>query len=138
MSKYTKAREIIEKEIQDNIETVDGYCEYSKDILDDVWQKRNHLFQTEGLMYTNQVLQSVLKRTDFSADENMNNSMRYVMLIEIFEEVRKQAAVDVNSIYGCGQNIENLYYQRTMFIVSYVSMQLNKIYIKLRNISEEK
>lgn len=138
MSKYTKAREIIEKEIQDNIETVDGYCEYSKDILDDVWQKRNHLFQTEGLMYTNQVLQSVLKRTDFSADENMNNSMRYVMLIEIFEEVRKQAAVDANSIYGCGQNIENLYYQRTMFIVSYVSMQLNKIYIKLRNISEEK
>lgn len=138
MSKYTKAREIIEKEIQDNIETVDGYCEYSKDILDDVWQKRNHLFQTEGLIYTNQVLQSVLKRTDFSADENMNNSMRYVMLIEIFEEVRKQAAVDANSIYGCGQNIENLYYQRTMFIVSYVSMQLNKIYIKLRNISEEK
>lgn len=138
MSKYTKAREIIEKEIQDNIETVDGYCEYSKDILDDVWQKRNHLFQTEGLMYTNQVLQSVLKRTDFSADENMNNSMRYVMLIEIFEEVRKQAAVDANSIYGCGQNIENLYYQRTMFIVSYMSMQLNKIYIKLRNISEEK
>lgn len=138
MSKYTKTREIIEKEIQDNIETVDGYCEYSKDILDDVWQKRNHLFQTEGLMYTNQVLQSVLKRTDFSADENMNNSMRYVMLIEIFEEVRKQAAVDANSIYGCGQNIENLYYQRTMFIVSYVSMQLNKIYIKLRNISEEK
>lgn len=138
MSKYTKAREIIEKEIQDNIETVDGYCEYSKDILDDVWQKRNHLFQTEGLMYTNQVLQSVLKRTDFSADENMNNSMRYVMLIEIFEEVRKQAVVDANSIYGCGQNIENLYYQRTMFIVSYVSMQLNKIYIKLRNISEEK
>lgn len=138
MSKYTKAREIIEKEIQDNIETVDGYCEYSKDILDDVWQKRNHLFQTEGLMYTNQVLQSVLKRTDFSADENMNNSMRYVMLIEIFEEVRKQAAVDANSIYGCGQNIENLYYQRTIFIVSYVSMQLNKIYIKLRNISEEK
>lgn len=138
MSKYTKAREIIEKEIQDNIETVDGYCEYSKDILDDVWQKRNYLFQTEGLMYTNQVLQSVLKRTDFSADENMNNSMRYVMLIEIFEEVRKQAAVDANSIYGCGQNIENLYYQRTMFIVSYVSMQLNKIYIKLRNISEEK
>jgi|GEM_PF-3811770 len=138
MSKYTKAREIIEKEIQDNIETVDGYCEYSKDILDDVWQKRNHLFQTEGLMYTNQVLQSVLKRTDFSADENMNNSMRYVMLIEIFEEVRKQAAVDANSIYGCGQNIENLYYQRTMFIVSYVSMQLNKIYIKLCNISEEK
>lgn len=117
MSKYTKAREIIEKEIQDNIETVDGYCEYSKDILDDVWQKRNHLFQTEGLMYTNQVLQSVLKRTDFSADENMNNSMRYVMLIEIFEEVRKQAAVDANSIYGCGQNIENLYYQRTIFIV---------------------
>lgn len=100
--------------------------------------KRNHLFQTEGLIYTNQVLQSVLKRTDFSADENMNNSMRYVMLIEIFEEVRKQAAVDANSIYGCGQNIENLYYQRTMFIVSYVSMQLNKIYIKLRNISEEK
>ena len=138
MSKYTKAREIIEKEIQDNIETVDGYCVYSKDIPDDVWQKRNHLFQTEGLMYTNQVLQSVLKRTDFSADENMNNSMRYVMLIEIFEEVRKQAAVDANSIYGCGQNIENLYYQRTMFIVSYVSMQLNKIYIKLRNISEEK
>jgi hypothetical protein len=38
MSKYTKAREIIEKEIQDNIETVDGYCEYSKDIPDDVWQ----------------------------------------------------------------------------------------------------
>ena len=138
MSKYTKAREIIEKEIQDNIETVDGYCEYSKDIPDDVWQNAIIFFQTEGLMYTNQVLQSVLKRTDFSADENMNNSMRYVMLIEIFEEVRKQAAVDANSIYGCGQNIENLYYQRTMIIVSYVSMQLNKIYIKLRNISEEK
>lgn len=44
MSKYTKAREIIEKEIQDNIKTVDGYCEYCKDMPDDVWQKRNHLF----------------------------------------------------------------------------------------------
>ena len=138
MSKYTKAREIIEKEIQDNIKTVDGYCEYCKDMLDDVWQKRNRLFQTEGLMYTNQVLQSMLKRTDFSADENMNNSIRYVMLIETFEEVRKQAVVDANSIYGCGQNIENLYYQRTMFIVSYVARQLNKIYMKLCNISEEK
>ena len=138
MSKYTKAREIIEKEIQDNIKTVDGYCEYCKDMPDDVWQKHNLLFQTEGLMYTNQVLKSMLKRTDFSADENMNNSMRYVMLIETFEEVRKQAAIDANSIYGCGQNIENLYYQRTMFIVSYVAMQLNKIYMKLCNISEEK
>lgn len=44
MSKYTKTREIIEKEIQDNIETVDGYCEYSKDILDDVWQKTQSSF----------------------------------------------------------------------------------------------
>ena len=138
MSKYTKAREIIEKEIQDNIETMDGYCEYCKDIPDDVWQKRNHLFQTEGLMYTNQVLQSVLKCTDFSADENMNNSMRYVMLIEAFEEVRTQAAVYANSIYGYGQNIENLYYQRIMFIGLLVARQLNKIYVKLCNISEEK
>lgn len=138
MSKYTKAREIIEKEIQDNIETMDGYCEYSKDIPDDVWQKHNHLFQTEGLMYTNQVLQSVLKCTDFSADENMNNSMRYVMLIEAFEEVRTQAVVDANSIYGNGQNIENLYYQRIMFIGLLVARQLNKIYMKLCNISEEK
>lgn len=44
MSKYTKAREIIEKEIQDNAKTADKYFNYCKDMSDDVWQKTQSSF----------------------------------------------------------------------------------------------
>lgn len=45
MSKYTKAREIIEKEIQDNAKTADKYFNYCKDMSDNVARKYNYLLQ---------------------------------------------------------------------------------------------
>lgn len=136
MSKYTKAREIIEKEIQDNIEIVDGYCEYSKDIPDDVARKYNYLLQAESLVYTNQLLQLSLKNADFSYCKIMDDNERYRILFGILLESRAKAKLYSNSIYG--KNLEDSIYQRSAFIFGCVTYQLNKICNKLCNISEEK
>ena len=77
MSKYTKAREIIEKEIQDNAKTADKYFNYCKDMSDNVARKYNYLLQAESLVYTNQLLQLSLKNADFSYCKIMDDNKRY-------------------------------------------------------------
>lgn len=136
MSKYTKAREIIEKEIQDNAKTADKYFNYCKDMSDNVARKYKYLLQAESLVYTNQLLQLSLKNADFSYCKIMDDNERYRILFGILLESRTKARLYSNSIYG--KNLEDSIYQRSAFIFGCVTYQLNKICNKLCDISEEK
>ncbi len=136
MSKYTKAREIIEKEIQDNTKTADKYFNYCKDMSDNVARKYNYLLQAESLISTNRMLQSLLRHVDFLNRKNTNDDEQYMVLLNTLFETSTKAKIYANSIYG--KNIEDHDYQRSIFIFHYtMSYQLGKIYSKLFEISED-